>query len=621
MPLFRAAIWEILPAAEDPSTDVGKNVVIGSSSPIPGGADSINSTDLSGFSFYIDPGHGGTPPSGTAPGVLCPGEPDYSYGAESNGVREAAMALRTALSLQDLLKARGASVYLSRDTDRVVCVTQRTGGTDDNYSHTVGNNTLYDRNGGRPDNWRFISLHYNSPSTDHSEIQVIRKRYGYDPQAQELGQLYANWINRKFAASTIRVDYWINYDQYNGDPWVVANSEPAGHGLLIEHNFITYPPFRDWVSQGGAEALGDAEFRALVDFWITGYQAPHSSQDTTITNKYNDLLNNGNDPGPPFSNGNTPYVHRWGNAWTQEFGPPSTKGSILYSSSGGTAYYVADPIWSEYVQKNGPNSYGPGLPTGAEHDWFTRRGVDWQRPGNGGLYFDYPKTINFERGAITWNQYEGATFLSNCSADGVYNNNWASYWTERLTRRFVFNNDLDGARYVYPDQSVRNPNNLTRYNDNGVHPGDTATRAQSMQILMFAEGYPPYTGGDIFIDLANDWGKQWINMAASRGIVGGYADGSFKTDNTVTRGQFSKMLVNTRQWTPYQGSNQVFSDVPYGSTFYTYIMAAYYKGVISGYQDGTFRPYNNVTRAQISKMVDISYTYPNAPYSEPGGCW
>lgn len=53
----------------------------------------------------------------------------------------------------------------------------------------------------------------------------------------------------------------------------------------------------------------------------------------------------------------------------------------------------------------------------------------------------------------------------------------------------------------------------------------------------------------------------------------------------------------------------VFSDVPTGSTFYNYINWITCHGVASGYADGTFRPNNNATRGQISKMVALAYQW------------
>ena len=46
-----------------------------------------------------------------------------------------------------------------------------------------------------------------------------------------------------------------------------------------------------------------------------------------------------------------------------------------------------------------------------------------------------------------------------------------------------------------------------------------------------------------------------------------------------------------------------FSDVPEGSTFYVYVRCLACRGIVSGYGDGTFRPNNNVTRGQLSKIV------------------
>jgi TolB protein len=70
----------------------------------------------------------------------------------------------------------------------------------------------------------------------------------------------------------------------------------------------------------------------------------------------------------------------------------------------------------------------------------------------------------------------------------------------------------------------------------------------------------------------------------------------------------------TTQWGIYgvfaQPNPQVvFSDVPVGSTFYDYINWITCHGIASGYADGTFRPNNNATRGQISKMVALAYKW------------
>ena len=51
------------------------------------------------------------------------------------------------------------------------------------------------------------------------------------------------------------------------------------------------------------------------------------------------------------------------------------------------------------------------------------------------------------------------------------------------------------------------------------------------------------------------------------------------------------------------GMAPTLRDVPPTSTFYDYVVTAYKHGIITGYEDGTFRPGNSATRGQISEVV------------------
>jgi hypothetical protein len=99
----------------------------------------------------------------------------------------------------------------------------------------------------------------------------------------------------------------------------------------------------------------------------------------------------------------------------------------------------------------------------------------------------------------------------------------------------------------------------------------------------------------------------YVETAAHNGIVSGYADGSFRPNTNVTRGQLSKIDVvaanQVYHWTILNPATPTFSDVPPGSAFYEYVETAVCHGIISGYADVTFRPGNNAIRAQIAKIV------------------
>jgi hypothetical protein len=101
----------------------------------------------------------------------------------------------------------------------------------------------------------------------------------------------------------------------------------------------------------------------------------------------------------------------------------------------------------------------------------------------------------------------------------------------------------------------------------------------------------------------------YIETAVAHNVVSGYADGTFRPFNDVTRGQLSKIVVLAEGWAD-DCSTQHFSDVPPGSPFFCYIETAFAHGLIAGYSDGTFRPNNSATRGQISQIVYRAITQP-----------
>jgi hypothetical protein len=179
----------------------------------------------------------------------------------------------------------------------------------------------------------------------------------------------------------------------------------------------------------------------------------------------------------------------------------------------------------------------------------------------------------------------------------------------------VFTDVCPGDYFYTAVNSLANAGVISGYNtvppcESAAHvpcfkPYNSITRAQSAKIIVLGAGLPiNTTGGPHFIDVPPvHTFYNYIETAFNAGVISGYADGTFRPNNCVTRGQFSKMVVLAFGLTINTSGGPHFSDVSPGSAFYTYVETAYNASLISGYSDGTFRPGNNITRGQAAKIV------------------
>jgi hypothetical protein len=117
---------------------------------------------------------------------------------------------------------------------------------------------------------------------------------------------------------------------------------------------------------------------------------------------------------------------------------------------------------------------------------------------------------------------------------------------------------------------------------------------------------------------------QAVDELVALGIIEGYGDGTFLPDNNITRAEVTKMIVaaigSTAAAEAAAGQNTKFVDVDsthWAAGFVT--VGTDQAGFINGYGDGTFGPENNVTYAQVVKMLVASLGY--TTYAEANGGW
>lgn len=102
-----------------------------------------------------------------------------------------------------------------------------------------------------------------------------------------------------------------------------------------------------------------------------------------------------------------------------------------------------------------------------------------------------------------------------------------------------------------------------------------------------------------------------------RGVIGGFADGEFKGDRLVNRAELAKFLLLARYGSVSDVSNNgQFNDVLDGAWYVKFVVTAANKGIIKGYADGSFKPGNPVNVAEFLKMLTMTFDLKtNLPYS------
>jgi len=97
-----------------------------------------------------------------------------------------------------------------------------------------------------------------------------------------------------------------------------------------------------------------------------------------------------------------------------------------------------------------------------------------------------------------------------------------------------------------------------------------------------------------FTDVSGHWAEANIKSLAQKGIINGFEDGTFKPNNSVTRAEFTTMVVKALGLTTSADVN--FTDVASGSWYESYIKSAVKAGLVSGMPDGSFKPDEQIKR-------------------------
>ena len=133
-------------------------------------------------------------------------------------------------------------------------------------------------------------------------------------------------------------------------------------------------------------------------------------------------------------------------------------------------------------------------------------------------------------------------------------------------------------------------------------PNAALTRAQAAAVLVRMAGLTPAKSSSTFSDCTTHWARAYIDTAEKYGIVSGTGSGSFEPDRPVTRAEMAVMLNNLLDLPAASGS---FTDVTLSVYPWAYdaIRALKAAGILTGYEDGSFKPQNTLTRAETAALI------------------
>ena len=144
---------------------------------------------------------------------------------------------------------------------------------------------------------------------------------------------------------------------------------------------------------------------------------------------------------------------------------------------------------------------------------------------------------------------------------------------------------------------------LHGYDDGTFGPDSRMTRAEAAQMFynLLLDKEVPVTVS--FQDVPADaWYADAVNTLASLGIITGVGDDRYEPDRAITRAEFTVIAMRFAKL-PAGGQN-IFSDVSAEDWYYEQVVGAVAYGWIGGYSDGTFRPKETITRAEVTAIVN-----------------
>lgn len=145
------------------------------------------------------------------------------------------------------------------------------------------------------------------------------------------------------------------------------------------------------------------------------------------------------------------------------------------------------------------------------------------------------------------------------------------------------------------------------YDDGSFLPNNNITRGELAAMiarLSYGDDLPDGMYQASFPDVDSDaWFNKYIGYLEDKDVLSGYEDGTFRPMDTITRGEISAVIARAQRY-DLISYNNIFTDVTENDWAKDYIETLADKNIVSGYEDGTFGPYSPLTRAEAVAIIN-----------------
>ena len=186
----------------------------------------------------------------------------------------------------------------------------------------------------------------------------------------------------------------------------------------------------------------------------------------------------------------------------------------------------------------------------------------------------------------------------------------------------VFNNACTSAKDAEKSDNLKKPTGGGSGGGNtSSGKGGAALAGGALPVPEQNNNTEKNNSGINFSDIENHWGKRYILSLAEKGIISGYDDNTFRPDKPVIRAEFVKLVLNALNITG--SSDKKFNDVSENDWYFEYISRAVGAGIITGSDDNNVYPEREISREDASviiyRNIKDKVNFPNKTFSFKDG--